>query len=181
VERLISRLDRFQDWRPGFLAAMVSALGPSAIPALHRALADRGMPFRVRVVAADALSRLNAAVAADTAAAALAERGDPELSAAALRLLAKVGHGAHLPAVRAALDAEQEGVRLAAARALAALGDDRDVPRLVAALDDPSRWVAEQAARGLLVLNGRPHLEALAAARSPRASIAIEVLGGDRG
>jgi len=179
VDRLLSRLPRFQDWRPSYLSAMLTALGPAAVPALLRTFGDRGTPARVRVVAADALSRLNAAVAGDTAARVVAEGGDADLVAAALRLLARVGHDAHLPVVRTALRAEAEGVRLAAARALAALGDDREIPLLVSALDDPSRWVAEQAARGLLVLDGRPHLLALAAARSPRTSIALEVLGDE--
>jgi HEAT repeat protein len=177
VDRLLSRLPRFQDWRPSYLSAMLTALGPAAVPALLRTFGDGTTPVRVRVVTADALSRLNAAVAADAAAALLAGPVDPELGAAALRLLGRVGHGVHLPVVREALRSEAEAMRLAAARALASLGDDREIPLLVRALDDPSRWVAEQAARGLLVLNGRPHLEALAAGRSARTSIAIEVLG----
>jgi HEAT repeat protein len=177
VDRLLSRLARFQDWRPSYLAAMLTALGPTAVPALLHAFSDETTPVRVRIVTAEALSRLNAAVAADAAAAILAAPADPELGAAALRLLGRVGHDVHLPVVRAALRSEAEGMRLAAARALASLGDDREIPLLVRALDDPSRWVAEQAARGLLVLNGRPHLEALARGRSARTSIAIEVLG----
>ena len=177
VDRLLSRLARFQDWRPSYLAAMLTALGPSAVPALLHAFADGETPVRVRIVAAEALSRLNAAVAADTAAAILGTPGDPELGAAALRLLARVGHDVHLPVIRTALSSEAKSMRLAAAKALASLGDDREIPLLVRALDDPSRWVAEQAARGLLVLNGRPHLEKLAASRSLRTSIAIEVLG----
>jgi HEAT repeat protein len=179
VDRLLSRLARFQDWRPSYLAAMLTALGPSAVPALLKAFRDEATPVRVRTVAAEALNRLNAAVAADPAAVVLATPVDPELGAAALRLLGRVGHEVHLPVVRTALRSEAEAMRLAAARALAALGDDREIPLLVAALDDPSRWVAEQAARGLLVLDGRPHLVALAASRTLRTSIALEVLGDE--
>jgi HEAT repeat protein len=176
VDALIARLHRFQEWRPSYLAAMLTALGPAAVPALLASFADGTTPARVRIVAADALGRLNAAVAADTAARVAAEPGEPELGAAALRLLGRVGHAPHLPVVRASLTAPAEGIRLAAARALALLGGPGDLPLLLRALDDPSRWVAEQAARGLLALEGRGQLTAIAAGTAPVALIAREVL-----
>lgn len=173
---MVAHLHRFQEWRPSYLAAMLAAFGPAIAPELRAAVADRTRPLRVRTVACDALARLNDADSAPMASAMLEHETDPELLAAALRLLARVGHPAHLPAVRALCHSPDEPVRLAAVRALAALGDARDVDLLVESLRDPSRWVAEHAARGLAAGAGRITLASYALDDGPGSLIAKEAL-----
>lgn len=173
---MVAHLHRFQEWRPSYLAAMLAAFGPAIAPELRAAVADRARPLRVRTVACDALARLNDADSASTASAMLEHETDPELLAAALRLLARVGHPTHLPAIRALCRSPDEPVRLAAVRALAALGDARDVELLVESLRDPSRWVAEHAARGLAAGAGRITLASYALGDGPESLIATEAL-----
>ncbi len=86
AEALMGHLHRFQEWRPSFLAAMLSAAGPGMAPAL------------------------------------LGREKDPELRAAVLRLIARVGAADQLAVVRTELDAPEEAVRLAAVRARACRG-----------------------------------------------------------
>lgn len=175
---MVAHLHRFQEWRPSYLAAMLTAFGPPIAPELRTALADGSRPVRVRTVAADALARLNDAAAADTAHTLLRQDTDPELLAAALRILAHVGHAGHLPGIRTLARSPVEPVRLAAVRALGALGGADDVPLLVESLRDASRWVAEHAARGLAAGPGRITLAAYAMSDGPEALIASEVLRG---
>lgn len=176
ADALMAHLHRFQEWRPSFLAAMLSAAGPGMAPALLATLRDQHAPVRVRVVAAEALARLNIAEAGGLAVAQLGRESDPELRAASLRLIARVGTADHLLAVRGELDAPEEGVRLAAVRALAALGGRDVVPELVKAVQDPSRWVAEQAARGLAAGEGREELRSLPRTTASVRAIVDEVL-----
>jgi hypothetical protein len=173
---LLARLDRLRHWRPGFLAAMLAALGPDAAAALRRTLADAGAASAVRVVAAEALLRLNDPGAAGPAAGVAAADPDPEVVAAALRLLARVGDGSHLAPVRRLAASPVEIVRIGAVRALAALGEPADLPLLRQALDDPSIWVAEHAARGLARGPGRALLAAMAESGADRARLAGEAL-----
>jgi hypothetical protein len=177
AEALIGHLHRFEHWRAGFLAAMLAGLGPTVAPVIRHALADRRQPTRVRVVAAEALTRLHDLDAAPTAAAvADSTADDPEIRAAALRLLSRIGVAEQLPTVRRALSDRHEIVRIAAARALAELAEPGDVDRLVEALDDPSGWVAGHAARGLARGPGRGRLEGVATGAGPRAELAREAL-----
>lgn len=173
---MVAHLRRFQEWRPSYLAAMLAAFGPPIAPELRAAVADRARPLRVRAVACDALARLNDADSAETATDVLAGETDPELLAAALRLLARVGHAVHLPPIRAHLHSPDEPVRLAAVRALGALGGERDVDLLAESLRDPSRWVAEHAARGLAAGAGRLTLASYALSDGPESLIANEAL-----
>jgi HEAT repeat protein len=176
ADALVAHLHRFEEWRPSFLAAMLAAMGSAIVPALHRALRDPRTGTRVRTVAAEGLTRLNAPEGGGLAAALLGRETDPELRAALLRLVARVGTADHLPAVRAELDAPEEGVRLAAVRALAALGGGEDIDRLARAVQDPSRWVAEHAARGLAAGAGRETLRTLRRTTAAVRAIADEVL-----
>lgn len=176
AEALVARLHRFEEWRPSFLAAMLGAVGPAIVPPLLNALRDPQAGTRVRTVAAEALARLNAPDGGGLAAALLGRETDPELRAALLRLVARVGTADHLSAVRFELDAPEEGVRLAAVRALAALGGGEDVDRLARAVQDPSRWVAEQAARALAAGAGRETLRTLRRTTASVRAIADEVL-----
>lgn len=171
ADALMAHLHRFQEWRPAFLAATLAAAGPEMAPALLATLRDRAAPLRVRRVAAEALTRLNVAEGGVLASVLLGREKDPELRAALLRLIARVGGSDQLPAVRAELDASEEPVRLAAVRALTALGGHDDLPRLVHAVQDPSHWVAELAARGLAAGEGRGELQ-----RLRRTSEAVRVL-----
>jgi len=174
---VLARLDRFTQWRPTYLAALMAAPGPSAGPRLREALADRTRSPAVRRVAAIALTFLNDHLAAAPACVVASEETDRDLVASSLRLLAHVGHSEHLPVVRARMDSPDEILRGAAARALGSLGIEEDRERLHrAALDDPSKWVALNAARALLNTQGRSLLEALSDSDHSRSPLAVQVL-----
>ncbi|HET9985856.1 MAG TPA: HEAT repeat domain-containing protein [Longimicrobiales bacterium] len=173
---MVAHLQRFDRWRPSYLAAILAAFGPEIAPALRSRLGDRTLSPGIRAAAADALSRLNDPQAADAAAATLPGEPDPEVRAALVRVLGQVGRPEHLPLVRQAAEAPEAAVRLAAIRTLGAIGGPADVERLAAALHDPSRWVAEHAARGLARAGRGELLAPVAAGEGTAALIAREVL-----
>ena len=176
AEHVVARLHRFQLWRPGFVAAMLAALGPEVAPILRVALADPRVPPWVRSVAAGALARLNDPDAGDVAAEVLAHASDSDLVAAALRVLAHVGRPEHLECIYRRLRAPEEAIRIAAVDALAALAGPHELPFLADALVDASPWVAEHAGRGLARGPGRPLLETIARSDAPHALVAREAL-----
>ena len=176
AEPVLRSLHRLTNWRPGFLAAMLAALGPEAAPALRRTLQDSTSPPQVQALVADALGILADPGAAGAAAALAEQSDDPALRAACLRLLARVGGPEELPTARRMLHSPSEMVRIGAVQVLGTVGGVEDVPLLAAALEDESIWVAEHAARGLAQSTGRPLLQALASSETPRARLAREVL-----
>ncbi|MBI2191095.1 MAG: HEAT repeat domain-containing protein [Planctomycetes bacterium] len=179
VVAVLDQLHRFDNWSTSFLASMLAAVGPDASPHLRGMLPDRGVPVRVRVVAAETLARLHDVGAADGAARLLAEEGDRDLLAAALRLLGQVGRPVHVPPVRVLCASPDFVVRSCAVEILGQLGTPEDASLLGAAMDDPSLWVARHAARALQKIGGDGALEALAASNHPRAALAREVLAQD--
>ncbi|MGE0441952.1 MAG: HEAT repeat domain-containing protein [Gemmatimonadales bacterium] len=176
VEAVVANLHRFRHWRPAFLSAMLAALGADAAPVLRWALGDRNVPAGVRAVVADALAQLADAAASDVAAAIADRESDPELLAACLRLLARAGHGDHLPPVRRLANSPQPIIRIAAYRALAVLAEAADAPLLERGLADSSIWVAEHAARGLAASPWRERLRGLDSADPARLALAREAL-----
>jgi len=150
---VVAHLPRFERWSFGFLASTLAAFGPAAAPALRAVLGDGAQPAWMRIVTAEALRMLHDPSAADRARAAL-DATDPDLRAAALRLLAAVGRPEDAPAVRALASSPVDGVRAQAVAALASLGGAADVPLLRAALDDPSPWVVLRAAQSFKALGG---------------------------
>ena len=147
---ILQHLERFDEWSPRFLAAMLASMGPDAAAPLCDTLADPSRPAAVRAVAADALGALHDLPAADVAAAVLGTTADREIVAACLRLLAALGRPAHLPRIRPLLASDDAVVRAVATRALASLGSVAEREQLRAALEDPSPWVALEAAEGLM-------------------------------
>ena len=177
ADAVMSRLHRFMHWRPNFLAAMMSSMGPEAAPAIRRTYADPKRDSGVRVVAAMALNQLHDARSAEIAAQIVKEDKDREVVAASLRLLAQVGRPEDLGLVRARLGAQDPVVRGAAAEALGHLGSPIDATKLQdLAMHDDSRWVAISAARSLRDLGGVKSLRELAASPHQRASLALQVL-----
>ena len=176
LEPVLARLGRFGTWRRTYLSGMLARMGPEAVPLLHATLADVEQSAQVRSVAADALVGLPDPAVADTAAQVAEQEDDPGLLVASLKLLTKVGTGAHRPAVLGRASSPHFAVRSHALKALSVLGGPDDLTVLEAGLDDPSPWVALEAARGLRVMGSTGRLEALAATEGPRASLAREVL-----
>ncbi|HUH11962.1 MAG TPA: HEAT repeat domain-containing protein [Longimicrobiales bacterium] len=174
--QVLARLERFDALSRRFLAAMLAAMGPSAAPALRATLGDRDRGERVRTTAALALALLADPQAGDAAADVVAAGAGPDLVASALRLLARVGTGAHADVVRAAAESPEEVPRAQAMATLARIGDASDLPRLRKALDDPDPWVAVRAAYALEELGGCELLRGLAVTDHPRALLAREVL-----
>jgi len=173
---ILLHLERFDEWSPRFLAAMLASMGPDAAAPLCDTLADPSRSASARAVAADALRALHDLPAADVAAAVLGTSTDREIVAACLRLLAALGRPAHLPRIRPLLTSPDAVVRAAAIRALAGVGSADEREWLRSALEDPSPWVALEAAEGLLESGGGDILHALAASDHPRAVLARQVL-----
>jgi len=160
---ILERLPRFGEWSPGFLASMLARLGAGAAPALRSLLADSVRAPGDRAVAAEALRAMHDMPAADAARAAVTTASDPDLMAAALRLLAAVGSPADAPVVRAAARSADPVVRAQACAALGAIGNADDAAALAALLDDASPWVVLHAARSLKAVGGLALLGAAAA------------------
>jgi len=176
--QVLRRLPRFARWRPSFVSAMLTEMGPGAVPDLLAAFADPGQPAEARAIVADALNALHVLEAADIAAELLGPQRNRDLVAAALRLLRDLGRPEHVAAVRALLTSPDDMVRTAAIAAFGALASPAELELLVPALDDPSHWAALEAARALRSLRNGAELRALAQRRGnhPHATIAAEVL-----
>lgn len=173
---VLLKLHRFQHWSPGFLTAMLAAIGPDAAPFLRAALADERELSTVRAVAADALRAVNDLTAADLAGRIASQSSDRELVAASLRLLRSCGEARHTGLVRVLARHGDDVIRAHALAALGTLGDADDIPLLVAAIGDASVWVAWPAARSLAAIGGRAALEGIATSAHVRADLAREVL-----
>lgn len=173
---VLQRLDRFEQWQPSFLAAMLASAGPAAAPDLRNLLGDKSRPPRVRAIAADALAEVNDLAAADLAADLIATESDRELLAAALRLLHKTSRIEHLDRIRALLNSGDSVVRAHAIRVLGAHGSAEDVPGIRAAFDDPSVWVSIRAAESLKNLGAEKILRSIADSGHTRADLARQIL-----
>lgn len=177
LEPILRELPRLEDWSPHYLASLLLSFGPPAAPRLRALMADRNAHAGLRGVAAEALAGLNDLQAADLAASCLRDVEDADLATDLLRLMAKLGHGGHVPGIRPFVYREEPHVRAAALRALGALGGaEGDVALLRRGLNDPSPWVAIHAARGLRESGGEDELETLARSGGALATLAGEVL-----
>ena len=174
-------LARFTNFRIWYLVDMVVAMGPPAIPAIRKTLADPDMPVQSRAVVAHALSVLRDLGSADLAAnIAIGER-DPTFLAALLRLLGQVGTPKHAISAREHLESPEFFVRAAATRTLAELGTAEDLPMLVERLNDPSSWVKMAAAKGVYRLGGKAALTALIDPDDPASPWFRQVLAEETG
>lgn len=202
VGAVIDRLYRFDNWSPRFLASMLAAVGPDAVPQLRTAYADSARPPQTRAVAAEALRWLNDIPAVDIAARVLEEEFERErpgdapptpanreetagddalnarrdLAASSLRLLRNLGRPEHARKARDLCASPDFVVRAFALRALGRIGDASDVSRLEGALEDESVWVVLHAAHALRELGAETKLRDIAARPHPRADIARQVL-----
>ena len=175
---ILSRMHRFDTWRPSFLASMLATMGPAVAPALRKALADPGYAPTVRAVAADALRELHDYVSADAAALVLQESIDRNLIAATLNLMAHVGRAEHLPAIRRHATSKEPILRARAIAALGHVGAPEDLPLIVGAFHDDSSWVVLRAGAALLEAGATDKLAALARLETPRARMAQQLLAG---
>ncbi|HET9985991.1 MAG TPA: HEAT repeat domain-containing protein [Longimicrobiales bacterium] len=174
---VISRLHRFDDWSPKFLTSMLVSMGPGGAPVLRQSLANPVLLPRLRAVCAEALGQMRDLGSADTAAQVARSEADPDVLAACLRLLRRVGGRHHLPVIRQLGMSPDEGVRAQAIGALGRLGAAEDLERLREALSDTSPWVVIQAARGLRDRGEADWLWKLAAGTDPGSEAALQVLG----
>ena len=174
--QVLRRLPRFARWRPSFVSAMLTEMGPDAVPDLLAAFADPAQPAEARAIVADALNALHVLEAADIAAGLLGPDRNRDLVAAALRLLRDLGRPEHVAAVRALLTSPDDMVRTAAIAAFGALASPAELELLVPALEDPSPWAALEAARALRSFRQGAELRALAEREHLHAIIAAEVL-----
>jgi HEAT repeat protein len=160
---------------------LVSALvevGAEAAPFFREELRnEERTPFE-RIVCAETLRWLGDEEAISVAVPLLRTSGiDPELTAALLRLLRRVGSAAHAAAVRPHCHADVPFVRIHATRALGQLGEEDDGALLADRVqNDPSRWVALSAAQSLADLGRTDQLRRLSESGEDRSSIAADLL-----
>jgi HEAT repeat protein len=175
---VLDHVQRFDRWNINALAALLSAMGPEAVPILENIYLNSNRDTRTRVVAALALANFSDYAVADAAAAQLPVTTDIDLTVATLKLLGKVGQPHHRPAIKELCVAPSEVLRINAMRTLRSVCMQDDADFLRAALDDPSPWVARQAVGALKDLGAVDVLEALIRDEHPRALLARQVLGG---
>jgi HEAT repeat protein len=176
AEDILQHLPRFQEWAPAYLAELMAGVGVGAGPLLQALLEDPAGPPWVRAVCADALASLAFAPAAAVAAEVAAVEDEPVLLVSCLRLLSRVGHTEHRPAVERLLTFGDVGVRSQAVATLAHVGTREDAVLMEGALADPSPWVALEGARGLRDLAGPEALIPHAETGRPWALVAGQVL-----
>ena len=176
ARRVLGARHRFQDWGTSFTASLLTAVGTPIVPDLLAILSDEDEPVHQRVVAAESLRWLGIGDAAEPAHRLLRRPVDPELAAAALRILRRVGRPDHANAVRMLCYSPHEVVRLHALSALASIGSPDDAPVLAVAMADPSRWIVIRAARGLLELGAHDTLRRVAQSDHKHAPLARQIL-----
>jgi len=175
--RVLGALGRFDEWSRGFLASVLLGGGVEGAPVLRDALADPGLPPRLRAVAAEALTRLDDPGAADVAARVVGTTSDVGLRVTCLHLLAETGRPQHLPLLRELTSDEAFAVRAAALRALGRIGGRTDLSLLMEGMADSSPWAALRAAQALLAAGGRHLLEEIAEqGADPRSVLARQAL-----
>lgn len=175
---LMAQIDRFSGWSPGYLASLVSGMGPAVAEDARVLLIDRGNGARTRDVAARTLALLRDGASADVAAGLLESEEDEEVLNACLRLLRAVGSARHAPAVRPLLGHAAFSVRAHACAVLGRTGSEADIERLVPAIFDESPWVAIHAAGAILRLGGTGVLEEIGRSSNERATVAAEAIAG---
>jgi two-component system phosphate regulon response regulator PhoB len=175
---LLGRIDRLSGVSTTQLSSSLVHLGAEAAPTLRSALADETASPTVRVVCAETLRWMGDGEAAPLAAQLLADEPEPELTAALLRLLRRVGCPEHALLVRSYCDSDIPFVRIHAARALGQIGDpDHDRTRLRRLVTGArSRWVAYNAAKSLTELGRPAPLHHLSQSPHARADLADSVL-----
>lgn len=176
ANQILASLDRFRAFSTWYVVDMIVAMGPDAIPAVRAAMASAALPHRSRAIAAQVLARVRDPASADLAADLARTETDPDLLAALLGLLGKVGTPVHAQAVRAHLESEPFFVRMAALRTLAELGSREDLPLLFERLEDSSPWVAVAAARGVFRLGGEELAIRLSGEEAPTRRLFRQVL-----
>lgn len=176
ADRLIQVLNRFQHWSIGYLAAMLTNMGPESAPILRAALADSTRPPQVRAVIARTLTSLKDVGSADLACEVLKSEQDVDLLVPVLGLIEKVGRHDHLPAVRELLHSPDHAVRASAVSTLARIGTPADTAAIRTALDDESNWVVLHAVRGLNEIGETDFLADMAKSEHPGAIAAQEML-----
>lgn len=175
---LLDRIDRLSGVSVKQLSSSLVHLGAEAAPPLRSALADEAASSTVRVVCAEALRWMGDGEAAPLAAQLLADEPEPELTAALLRLLRRVGRPEHALLARSYCDSDVPFVRIHAARALGQIGHpDHDRTRLRRLVTGAgSRWVAYNAAKSLTELDQPVPLHHLSRSTHARADLANTVL-----
>lgn len=163
---ILERSARFGEWHPRYMSTMLAGVGASGAGSLRAALADASLDGYARMVAADALQRMQDLPAAEVAANVLHVSQDADVNRACIRLLAVVGQQEHIALIRQFATSEDESLRGAAAAAIGLLGNASDLPLLEAALRDHSTWVVLRAAAAIRQIGGAEALRE-AAARLP--------------
>jgi len=175
--RVLDAMNRYEFWSIKYLSSLLSRAGVEACPLMRNALNDPNNSDRIRIISAESLLLLNDYQAVESAIHVIHSTSNPELTAAGIRLLAKIGGTQQIKEVLPYIKSQHNSIRIAAVYALAALGRrDEIVPYLVDALNDPSVWVALQSAHGLVRCGAREVLSELGYSYHSRGTLIHQIL-----
>ncbi len=178
IEPVLKRLDKFSSWRPNYLASLIASVGLDIAPPLRQAFADEQRPSQVRVIAGEALIKLNDLQSAFYADEVLKKSKDRDLIATSLRIIRQIGSDKQIETVRQFCDSEDDMIRGQAIGALGQLGGKEDLEIFSENLAHESSWVSFHAAKALSSSGGLDILKKFAESDSKRSEIAREVLLG---
>lgn len=176
LNTILERLDLFQSWSLSYLVSMLVALAKDDPHQLLTALRKKTFPDWLQTVILNALTELNCTEAVSMAAYYLDSDSDPEVQAAALHLLAKLGKGLYLDQIREKCAHPNFVIRLHAIKALAKIGQEEDGQLLFQLMTDASHWVAMHATQALKELGREDLLESFIETTHPHAKLALQVL-----
>lgn len=176
LDVVLSKIDLFRSWSPTYLTTMLESLARRQPTLLLMHLREQAHPDWVRAIILKALTQLYCSEALPLAADLLREDSDREIQAAALQLLARLGHTEYRPLIRSKCEHPDFVIRLHAIKALAQIGDQTDTELFQQLLEDESRWVALQAAEALKSIGKLEILEKFADSGHSHAELALQVL-----
>ncbi len=176
LELLLMYMDRFRAWSPAYLTSLLVEISKPDPSRLRLALSSGAHPVWIQTLTLRALSELNDLETLPRAVLLLETGSDPELQAAALDLIGRLGTPQHKALAIEKSRSSDFVVRLHAVKALNRLADSSDETLLTQLLTDESQWIAYQAARALKSIEALDALEKMAESEHPRAELAQQVL-----
>ncbi len=177
-KHILAALPRFDIFSTNVRAALLSECGEDIIPLLRKAFATSEHPL-VRRAAGEALLELADPMAVLMASHFLQSETDADVLIASLEILEAHGRREDTAKIHPLLFWTDESVRIHAAKAMVSLATPADRSILREIFDDPDAWISLHASRGLHEIGAGNVLKSVAESDHPRASFALQYLGGD--
>lgn len=172
VRDIIGELPRFVGWGTSMLTSLLVSCGQRAASPIRELLADPEANIKIRVAACDALRWMVDLPSVAIARELLLHQPNREITAACLRLIARLGLAEDAQLMSAFTTHDDWIIRLYAVSGMAALADPVHGEQVAMSLGDPSHWVAIRAAQGLHELRRDDLLRHIVSIGHPRAALA---------